>query len=217
MAGIGIDGKKPTLGGVIVSQAFVFVFCVLLPGLLTATVPVSWVKFERQGERVTARAQVCLFFVVPYKTMTVDPVEGIDDRFVGGTESRERRSGSRQQDRVTKSEDQAFLVIRGDDQTAEVPVTPVDIKTVIERSEAFLKDPQATELKLFVVANWKFGVIGGGLMSLLTVLYVFGVVCWFFSSIYRGAIGALRFGTRANRAVESVGDNSLESESNTLD
>ena len=45
------------------------------------------------------------------------------------------------------------------------------------KCEAFLKDPQATELKLFVVANWKFGVIAGGPATLFSVVYVFGVVC----------------------------------------
>jgi hypothetical protein len=31
-------------------------------------------------------------------------------------------------------------------------------------------------LKLFLVANWKFSVIAGGLVSLLTLLYVGGAV-----------------------------------------
>ena len=160
--------KKTSWLGSIGSQLFLLFFCVGFPGLCTAIAPVSWVKFQRTGDRVSAKAQVCVFFVLPYKTMTVDPVVGIGDRFVGGTESRERRSGQR--DRVTKSEDQGYLVIQGDDHAAEVPVTPFNLKSVIERSEAFLEDPQATELKLFVVANWKFSVIMGGLTSLLTVL-----------------------------------------------
>src|SRR5688572_25708488 len=91
---------KATLLGVIGSQSIAFVFCMLIPGVLTAIAPVSWVTFQRSGDRVTARAQVCLFFVVPYKTMVVDPVNGIDNRQVAGSESRERRSG--RQDRVTK-------------------------------------------------------------------------------------------------------------------
>lgn len=176
--------KKTTWLGAIGSQFFVLFFCVGFPGFCTAIAPVSWVKFQRSGDRVSARAEVCVFFVLPYKTMTVDPVVGIGDRFVGGTESRERRSGKR--DRVTKSEDQGFLVIQGDDHAAEVPVTPVDLESVIERSEAFLKDPQATELELFVVANWKFSVIMGGLTSLLTVLYVGSLVSWTFVTIYKG-------------------------------
>lgn len=196
-------GKKPTWLGVIGSQAIAFAFCVLFPGGVTAVAPVSWVKFQRNGDRVSARAQVCVFFVIPYKTLVVDSVDSIGDRFKGGTESRERRSGNR--DRVTKSEDQGFLVIQGESQAVEVSVSPADLKSVVERSEAFLKDHQATELKMTVVANWKFGVIMGGLTSLMTVLYVFGVVCWFVMTIYKGLRGTLRFATGADLRDSDVG------------
>lgn len=205
--------KKTTWLGWIGSQLFVAFFCVAFPGFLTAVAPVSWVKFQRSGDRVTARAQVCMLFIVPYKTLTVDPVIGIGDRFVGGTESRQRRSG--RSDRVTKSEDQGFLVIQGEDQVAEVPVTPFNLKSVIERSEAFLKDSQSTELKMFVVANWKFSVLFGGLMSLFTVLYVVSVVCWFFSTIYKGLRGGLRFATGADLRGQEFTPSSSESESHT--
>lgn len=146
--------------------------CVGVPALVTAIAPVSWVTLERQEGRVTAVAQTCLLFVVPYKTRTVDPVTGFGDRFVAGTVTRERRPGP---DRETKSEDEGFLVIQGPGQSAEVPVSPVSLGGVLDRANGFLEDPQAAELRLFVVANWKFSVIGGGLISLLTVLYVVGV------------------------------------------
>lgn len=197
---------KTTLLGVIGSQSIAFVFCVVIPGILTAVAPVTWVKFERNGDRVTARAQVCLFFVVPYKTMVVDPVTGFDNREVAGSETRQRRRG--QHDRVTTSEDQGFLVIQGPDQTAQVSVTPVDLKSVTERSEAFLSDPQATELKLFVVANWKFSVIAGGLASLLAAFYAVCIVCWIFVTIYRSLRGGLRYATGADLAVENFHEDS---------
>lgn len=202
--------RKATLLGVIGSQFIAFVVCVVIPGLLTAMVPVSWIKFERNGDRVTARAQVCLFFVVPYKTMVVDSVDGITDRQVTGSTTRQRRAG--QHDRVTKAEDEGFLVIHGGDQTAEVSVTPHDLKSVVEKSEAFLKDQQATELKLFVVANWKFGVIAGGLASLLAAFYVVCVVAWIFVTIYRSLRGGLRYATGADLAVENFQQDSLSVE-----
>jgi hypothetical protein len=40
----------------------------------------------------------------------------------------------------------------------------------------FLNDEQATHLRLITVANYKFGVLAGGILSSLTVLYVLGVV-----------------------------------------
>jgi hypothetical protein len=195
MADATTQKKKTTLGGVIFSQSLALLFFVIAPGAVTAIAPVTWVKFQRTGERVTARAQVCLFFVVPYKTMTVNPVIGIGDRFAEGTESRERRKG---RDKFTKSEDEAFLVIHGENQSAELPVTPVDIKSVTERTDAFLRDSQATELKLFVVANWKFSVIGGGLASLLTVIYVLCVVVGGLVATFRGVRRMSHFATAAD-------------------
>jgi hypothetical protein len=157
------------LGSFVLHQLLALAIFVGFPALVTAIAPVSWIKFERQEGQVSATAQTCLLFFVPYKTIHLDPVTGIGDRFVAGTTTRERRTG---RDRVTKSEDEGFLVIHSSDQSAEISVTPFNIKSVTERSQGFLDDPQAKELKLFVVANWKFSVIAGGLVSLLTVLYV---------------------------------------------
>ncbi len=157
------------IGTFLFQQLLALAVFVGFPALVTAIAPVSWVTFERHDGRVTATTRTCLLFVVPYKHQTVEPVVGLGDRLVEGTYSRERRKG---RDRYTKSEDEGFLVIRGPGQTVEVSVTPHNLESVVERSETFLDDPQARELKLFVVANWKFSMIVGGLLSLLTVLYV---------------------------------------------
>lgn len=157
------------LGSFVLHQLLALAIFVGFPALVTAIAPVSWIKFERQDGQVSVTARTCLLFFVPYKTVHLDPVTGIGDRFVAGTTTRERRTG---RDRVTKSEDEGFLVIHSSDQSAEISVTPFNIKSVTERAQGFLDDPQATELKMFVVANWKFSVIAGGLISLLTVLYV---------------------------------------------
>lgn len=157
------------LGGSLFTQLLALAVFVGFPALATAIAPVSWIQFERRDGRVSATARTCLLFVVPYKTVTIDPVTGLGDHVITGSVHRERRPG---RDKLTKAEDEGFLVIRGTDQTAEVQVTPADLNSVIERSQAFLDDPQAGELKLFVVANWKFSILMGGLVSLLTVLYV---------------------------------------------
>ncbi len=161
--------QKTTLG----SLALGFVFCVLFPGFVTAIAPVSWVRFERTDKIVSATTKTCVFFVIPYKTQRISPVIGVGDHFIAGTLS-SRRPGQSERDR-TRSEDEAFLEIRGENSSAQVSVSPVNIKSVLARSEEFLNDPAATELKLTVIANWKFGLIAGGFVSLLTVLYVTGL------------------------------------------
>jgi len=157
------------LGSAIGIQLLGFGVFVGFPALFTAIAPVSWVQFERRGEQVSATAQTCLLFVVPYRRTHIEPVVGIGDRVIAGTYARHPKS---RRERQTRSEDEGVLVIRGPEQTAEVSVSPANLHSVVEQCETFLDDRQATELKLFVVANWKFSVIGGGLISLLTVLYV---------------------------------------------
>ena len=89
-----------------------------------------------------------------------------------------------------ESERQGFLVIHGESQEAQVPVTPFDLDSVLEQSNAFLKNPQATELSMFVVANWKFSVFCGGLATLLP-LFLLG--CFAFV-LGRGALRRLGIG-----------------------
>lgn len=147
------------------------------PALWTAMAPVSWITYERHDGRVVAHTTTCLLFVIPFNRQTVDPVIGIGEHVLRGELHRQRQPG---RDKQTRSEDEGFLEIHGPEQTAEVSVTPFNLKSVQERSVAFLNDPAAQKLTLFVVANWKFSVLGGGLISLLTVLYVLVIVVGLF-------------------------------------
>lgn len=164
---------KPTLAGKVVSQILVLLVCVVAPGALTAVAPVSWLHFERQSDHVVGRANVCMFFVIPYQKIVVDPVTEVSQHEVSGSYTRHRRSGT---DKYTQAETTGYLSIIGPNHKGEVYVTPHNIDEVTAKVQAFLKDSQAKELKMFVVANWKFSVIGGGFMCLLTVLYAVGVV-----------------------------------------
>lgn len=178
------DSKKQSLVTrcviYLATQLVALFFFVGFPALTTWGAPVSWLHFERHGDGVSATAKTCLFFILPYRTQVVDPVLGIGDRTVAGTVRRERRPG---RDKVVQAEDKGYLVIQGDKQSAEVLVTPFNLKDVEQRCNDFLEDPTAAELKLFVVANWKFSVVMGGLLSLLTVIYCgtigFGLVLKF--------------------------------------
>lgn len=145
--------------GQVIAQLLGWLICIVISSVVTAIAPVSWIKFQRQGDRLTAHADVCLFFIIPYRIVTIDPVTSVGDRTQSGSVNRYRRSGK--PDQYIRSESEGFLLIQGPYHEDDIPVTPADIQSVVMKSEAFLKDPQAAELKLFVVANWKFSVIGG--------------------------------------------------------
>lgn len=160
---------KPTLGGQIITQFLAVLVCVLVPAAVTAIAPVSWIKLQRQGDHVTARAETCLLFFIPFRSVTVDPMTTVSQREVSGTYTRHIRRGT---DHYTQSEDEGFVSLVGPKSEVQVPVTPHDIDAVTRELDAFLKDPHSTKLSKFVVANWKFSIGAGGLVSLLTVLYV---------------------------------------------
>jgi hypothetical protein len=165
-------------GAYLIPQLIALVFFVGFPVGWTAVAPVTYLKFERHDGRVAANAKVCLLFFIPYRQATIEPVVGFEDRFIGGTVSYDRK---RTNHRGTKSEDQSYLTIRGENEVSfEAPVSPSDAESIREQAEAFLKEDQATELAIFTYASWNFSIFGGGLISLLTVIYVgaigFGLV-----------------------------------------
>ncbi|MFO1482841.1 MAG: hypothetical protein U1F71_05680 [Verrucomicrobiaceae bacterium] len=173
MPSVSTTPAQHSLKSIVITQLIAFVGFVLVPALVTMIAPVSWVKFQRQGDRISVRAQTCLFFVVPFRTVSVDPLIAVDERTLTGSITNERRVG--RQDIKRRADDEGFLVMKGPEQSAEVQVSPASLKSVLEKANAFLKDPAATDLKMFVVANWKFSVGGGGFVSLLTLLYLVGV------------------------------------------
>ena len=142
---------------------------VLLGALAIATgvAPVSWVKFVRVDGHVKARTQFCVFFVVPYHTVWVDSVEKLDTVIVQG--SAQRRNGRDIPN--SKADDVGYLSIIGPDQLSEVPIAPSSLKTFKEKAQAFLNDPQAKELEMFVVANWLFSLVFSGLATLFFLIF----------------------------------------------
>ena len=56
-----------------------FVVCVAVPAVITGLAPVSRVSFERHGDRVSARAHILLFLLVPFRPKAIDRVIEIDE------------------------------------------------------------------------------------------------------------------------------------------
>jgi hypothetical protein len=167
--------KKATLGEKIFGHAIFILGCVLFPAFVTAIVPLSVTRFTRDGERIHAAVRKHLLFVVPYRQIEVRNVIRVNDAFQGGTkiEQTPRRPGSSPTSGAVSSEDEAFLVIEGEDNTAKVEVSPANIRGVLEKTRDFLENSRQPDLRLVTVANWKFGVFGGGLLSLLTLFYLY--------------------------------------------
>lgn len=172
-----------------------------MPAVVTAIAPVSYMRFEKQGDDVSFTANQCLLFCIPYKVHSIPKVKSVGNKVIAA------RSKTAEERRRTNSgratiEGEASLIVTGeDDQSTAVPVSPVSIKSVTERAEAFLDSPNEKPLSMFVVANWKFSLIFGGLVSLFTVMYVVGIVVTIFMGLYRLA-GFSRAGETINLSDE---------------
>ncbi len=155
--------------GFLLTQSLVLLVFVGMPVGWTSFAPVTWLTLERQDERVSITARVCCLFFVPIRTERLDRFESVDSRFKAGEQGR-RRSGGRTEE--YRTEDQGFLLLTGDGREVELSVSPVDLDGTIELIEEFAADPNAKRLKIFTAANWKFSVFGGGLISLLLVIFL---------------------------------------------
>ena len=186
---------KTTLGSLILGA----LFCFGLPAAFTAIAPVSYLHLERGADKaVSAKAATCLFFCIPYRTQTLDKVTRADQRFHAGSYTSDR-AGDTSERHQTKSEDEAYIVLQQGEPSAaapdqalpkiEVPISPASVKAQLALAQSFLKDESQTKLSLFCVSNWKFAIIGGGLTSLLAVLYVAGIVWSFLAMLKRLATG----------------------------
>jgi hypothetical protein len=148
-------------------------FGVGLPAAFTAIAPVSIVALNRTGLNVSARVTNHLLFVIPYREQSLASVDRAADEFHRGETYVEmvERNG-RQVRESRRNEDEAYLLLTGNDESIKVPVSPANIKEVLGQVEQFLASPEPSELRMRVVANWKVSVIAGGALTLLTVVYV---------------------------------------------
>jgi hypothetical protein len=166
------ESKRPaTLGEMLFGHAILLIFCVGLPVIFTAAAPLTVTTLTREGGSITAHVSKRLLFIVPFQRITLRDVTSVGDRFVAGSTGtiRNPTGGTRS----TRTEDSAFLTIESATGSAKVEVSPVNVKAVLEKAGAFVDNPSATSLRLVTVANWKFGVFAGGILSLLTVFYLY--------------------------------------------
>jgi hypothetical protein len=181
--------KPPTIGGMLLQQLIVFLVCVVFPGLVTAMAPATWITFERTAETVRCTTRTCVFFIVPYKVQQVDHVTAIDHHERAGKAKKERRFG-RLTGKTINVHGEGFLQIEGTgDQLAEVSVSPSSMDSVVSQSNAFLTSTTPASTTIFTIANWTFGGLMGGFLTLLTVLYVVGYSLGFLNWVFVGVKG----------------------------
>lgn len=182
-------GDRPTFGGMLLQYLLVFLLCFVFPAAVTMMAPATWLTFKRSGEVVSCKTRTCVFFVVPYKTQVVDQVTGIRARERAGRTESQREFGKSTSKNV-HVEGEGFLQIYGvGDTKAEVSVSPASLKNVEHKSNDFLNSNEQGSKTIFAIANWKFGGLMGGALSMLTLIcavgYTLAIMNFFLRSIKR--------------------------------
>ncbi len=177
-------GSRPTRGGMFVQHVIVFLICVVFPGATTMVAPATWLKFERSGETVRCKTWTCMYFVVPFKVQKVDQVQEVTHRERASKTERQREFGRTTTKTVTV-EGEGFLQIHGPgDQLVEVSVSPASLISVLRKVNEFMNSTADGSKTIFTIANWKFGALLGGLLTLFTILYVVGYTLGFLKWIF---------------------------------
>lgn len=158
----------PMFSGV---QLFGFLICVMVPALLTALFPVSYLRLERQGAVVRATASTCFFYAIPYRLQEVAEVIGVDDQITGGGVSRTGRSR-------TETEREGWLILNGaGDSDLTVPCSPSSLENHRQTIRRFLENStSAPALEMVCIHNWKFTFLFCIPWCLLTVLWILNFI-----------------------------------------
>lgn len=171
----------PMFSGV---QLFGFLICVVVPALLTALFPVSYLRLERHGAVVRATASTCFFYVIPYRRQEVAEVVGVDDQITGGGVPRTGRSR-------TESEREGWLILNGaGDSDLTVPCSPSSLENRRQTIREFLENSTSEPaLRLVCIHNWKFTFLFCIPWCLLTVLWILNFIAIIFLKL-RGRVAS---------------------------
>jgi hypothetical protein len=161
----------------VITQIICVVLFIIVPVLVTAMLPTSWISLKRDKEdRVSATARTCVLFVIPWRTQQVADVSRVESHTLHSDRSETRRylNSSRPDKGTTHVDGVDELTVKGKDGTLAVSISPASTARVKGNVQAFLLDHSQRETRLFVTANWKFCLSFGLPLTLLTLLYIGG-------------------------------------------
>ena len=161
--------------------SFIIIFCI--PGaIITLGVPSYTIELTRVNpERVDATVSRNVLFIVPISRSTATSLVETESEVMDGGVIRRSGSttstGSSTGKIVGEAEDNGLLLLKGREvKPIEVEVSPANLYDVEDEIHYFITESQEPSLRLWVVSNWKFGVIlPGGILLFWVVVFVMTV------------------------------------------
>lgn len=136
-------------------------------GFVTVVAPISYVSLSYDGETVSASVTRLIYMLVPYRTERLAEITQVD---ISTRDSYHERSQTTGRSRTVEAESHLFLV--GPEGELDVMVSPVNLQGAAADVAAFISSPSREGMGFVAVANWKFSVLFGGLISTLPWLLV---------------------------------------------
>ena len=117
---------------------------------------------------------MCLLFVIPFETVTVDRVKSVRSEYI--PPQRIRRV-----DRVSRSnrftEAVGNILIEGSN-AAELKVSPANLAAHRKRIIDYVTAPTDAPLTLFTTANWKISIFCGIWAGFFLLIYLIYILSW---------------------------------------
>jgi len=145
-------------------------FCI--PGLfLTFVAPSAVIELTRVGEeRVDVTVVRKVLFVVPISERRIEGLLAPKSQVIDGGVIREGRRSTGKI--VGEAEDEGVLVLEGlGGESLDVHISPKSLDDTQDEIQYFLTEGNEPSMRLWVVSNWKFGLIlpGGILVFCLAI------------------------------------------------
>jgi len=161
--------------------SFLIIFCI--PGaIITLGVPSYTIELTRVNpKRVDAAVSRNLLFIVPISRYTATNLMDTESEVMDGGVIRRSGSttstGSSTGKIVGEAEDNGLLLLKGrEGESIEVEISPVNLFDVEDEIHYFIIESKEPSLRLWVVSNWKFGVIlPAGILLFWVVVFVMTV------------------------------------------
>lgn len=153
-------------------------FCI--PGLIITFMAASFtIELTRvNSERVDATAAKNILFLVPISGSTINNLIDPESHFIDGGVIRQGKTATSVGRITDQVEDEGLLLLKGaEGEQVEIYVSPKNLDAVEDEIQYFIKESKEPFLRMWVVSNWKFGVILPGAV-LLFCLVVFFISAW---------------------------------------
>jgi hypothetical protein len=153
-------------------------FCI--PGVIITFMAASFtIELTRvNSERVDATAAKNILFIVPISGSTINNLIDPESQVIDGGVIRQGKTATPVGRITDEVEDEGLLLLRGaQGEQVEVYVSPRNLEAVEDEIRYFINEGEEPSLRMWVVSNWKFGVILPGAV-LLFCLVVFFISAW---------------------------------------